>query len=136
MPLDHTTELAFSDYYMKPTTTAHFTPPPPAMPGLAPGTRVAHDATEHGTGFGWVVPTSTRFPEQPSAFGTAPYKDAVETSRHLHIGRGDNMYQSISRVELRKPKESNASGKVLPHEKHTAGYATAAASSSSRVFGV
>lgn len=47
------------------------------------------------------------------------------------------MYKSVSRVELCRPSfvHTISPAKVLPHERHKAGYGTAAVSSSSRVFG-
>lgn len=72
LPTDQALEPSrvYAEYYMTPTAAAHFTRPPPTVPGLTPGTAVAHDATDKGSGYGWVHPTSTRFPHEPSAFGT------------------------------------------------------------------
>ena len=131
MPTDHALETSYLDYYMKPTSASSYTYPPPAQPGLAAGTAVAHDATDKGTGYGWVHPTSTRFPQEPSAFGTAPTKDAPRATG------APSMYQSTSRVEMPRPTYAQQlAAKTLPQEHHTAGYATAAASSAKRLFGV
>lgn len=59
----------------------------------------------------------------------APTKDAMDGSSD------PSMYASTSRVEMGRPNYGKVAVKVLPQERHTAGYTTAAVSSLNRVFG-
>ena len=131
-PTDQASELTYFDYYMKPTSAAHFTQPPPVVPGLTAGASIDPTA-EGGTGFTNVRPTTTRFPEQPAAFGSAAAKDAVTLE-----SSDPDMYQSVSRVGLNKAAvtRKDAPMKILRPETLSAGYATAAGVSASRVFGL